>query len=92
MLFNNIERRRHQRYDFFCTIEYVLNPDITGEIFKGAAINISNSGLCFCISNPLSEGQEIIIKSNLPVSSQTASVCWIEKGYDDFYKVGLMFV
>ncbi len=90
MSFNNIERRRHLRYNFPSTIEYVLEPETTGEIFKGIIINISNCGLCLCISSPLSDGQEVTIKSILPIAYRTASVRWIKKLDDNFYKVGLM--
>lgn len=87
---DNVEKRRHPRYNFTYPIEYVLNPNISGESCKGVIINISNYGVCLCTSNLLTEGQEIKIESILPVSYQTANVRWVEK-YDDFYKIGLMF-
>lgn len=87
---NAAEKRRHPRYDFPSTIEYGVNPDVEGQIYKGVTINISDSGLCLYVSTPLSEGEELTIKSALPVTYHTATVCWVQKVDEDFYKTGLM--
>jgi hypothetical protein len=92
MLSNNGERRNSLRYDFPKRIEYGLSPKSSDEIFYGVTINISNSGLCLYIFKLIPEGQKITIKSNLPISYQTASIRWIKKVDDDFYQAGLMFV
>ena len=86
------EPRKEERQDYPYEIEYVTDPLTTYEIFKAVAVNISNSGLCLYTSTPLSEGQEITIKSTIPAPSQTAVVRWIEKLNDFYYKVGLQFV
>jgi hypothetical protein len=86
------DQRREERYGFPYTIEYVLNPSATDEIFEGVAINISKSGLCLYTHNILREGQEITIKSIMPITSQNATVKWIEKIDHIYYKVGLVFV
>jgi hypothetical protein len=83
------ERRKHERHIFPATIQYVLNPRTTDEIFKGNVLNISNRGLNLCILHPLDEGQEITIKDDLPNYHKTAVVRWIKKIEDKFYKVGL---
>lgn len=88
----SFDHRRHERYDFPDTIEYVLDPYTTDEIFNGIAVDISNYGMCLLTSTPPTKGQEITIKTIIPASSQKAVVLWIEKYDDVFYKVGLVFV
>jgi len=85
------DKRRHLRYSFPYTVEYVLNPNTTDEIFKGVLLNISNSGLCLCIFNHLAEGQKITIKSIIPTPCQKATVRWVKKFNNDSYIAGLMF-
>ena len=87
---DSIERREHARYDFPHRIEYILNSETSDEILKAVAINISKTGLCLYIFNPLGEGQKMVFKSTLPVPFRTASVRWIKKIEDNFYKIGLM--
>jgi hypothetical protein len=89
MISDSSERREHARYDFLRRIEYVLNPAISNENLKAVTINISRTGLCLYIFTALREGQEMIIGSPLPVPFKTASVRWIKKMEDNFYKVGL---
>jgi len=86
-------QRKNQRSDFsYTVIEFILHPDITYEIFIGFTLNISDSGLCMYTTKCLERGQEVIIRSSLPLLSKKASVRWTEK-YDSFYyKVGLEFV
>lgn len=86
------EQRKDDRKDYPHEIEYVIDPHTTYEIFKAVAVDISKSGLCIYTSTPLNEGQEITIRSILPVDSQIAVVRWIEKLNDFYYKVGLQFV
>ena len=85
------DQRKEERFEYPHEIEYVVDPLTTYEVFKAVAINISNSGLCLYTSTPLNEGQQITIKSTLPVHSQTAIVRWIQKLNDFYYKVGLTF-
>ena len=86
-------QRKHQRQDNpYPVVEYVLNPDTTHETFVGFILNVSGSGLCLYTSKLLNVEQEIIIKSNFPVSFKTATVRWIEKYDEVFYRVGLEFV
>lgn len=88
MSFNNIERRRHIRYDcFYHVVEYYAKS--SDEVFKGVTINISNSGLCLHILKPLCIGQEIKIKRTPSISYQPATVRWIKKTDDNLYNVGL---
>jgi hypothetical protein len=90
MISDSSERREHTRYDFLQRVEYVLNPETSNEILKAVTINIGKTGLCLYIFNALREGQGMIIGSSPPVPFKTASVRWIKKMEDNFYKVGLV--
>lgn len=92
MSLNTIERRRDERYPFASQIEYSMRPYASGEGLKGVTIDISNLGLCMYALNPVDTGQEITIKTTLPVSWRSATVRWFEKIDNDFYKAGLSFV
>jgi hypothetical protein len=81
---------KHDRCYMNSSVEYVLDPFNTDEIFEGTIDNISESGMCLLTSHPLTEGQEITIKSLLFLPSQTAVVCWTEP-QNDGYRVGLKF-
>lgn len=86
-----LEQRRNLRYGFMYTVDYILNSAKTDEIYNGVTIDISNSGLCLYTKNCLSEGQEITIKSVLPVYSENAVVRWAESVDESSYKVGMEF-
>jgi hypothetical protein len=90
MMPDSIERREHPRYDFPHRIEYALNHETPGESFNAVTINISKRGLCLYVFNSLGEGQKMVINGTLPVPFRTASVRWIKKIEDNFYKIGLM--
>jgi hypothetical protein len=92
MATSDIERREHSRYDFPSQIEYVLDPDTTGKVYKGVTIEVSYSGMRLYVFSSLDQGQKLTIRTALPISSQRASVKWIEKVEEGFYKTGLMFV
>ena len=84
------DKRRHLRYSFPYSVEYILDPHTTDKIFKGILINISNSGLCLRIFYHLAEGQKITIKSIIPIPCQKATVRWIKKCDNHSYIAGLM--
>ncbi len=92
MATSDIERRGHSRYDLPDQIEYVLDPDTTGKVYKGVTIEVSYSGMRLYVFSLLARGQKLTIRSALPISSQTATVKWIEKVEEGFYKTGLMFI
>lgn len=84
----SFDQRKQERINVESKIEYILNH--TDQVFlEGDIVDITESGLCFQTTKELREGQEIIIKNNLPVNSQIATVVWIEKINDNYYKVGL---
>jgi c-di-GMP-binding flagellar brake protein YcgR len=85
--------RRDTRYDFPATIEYVMGSQTGDEaVHKGVTINLSLTGLGLYIFDLLPEGQQITIKSALPVDARTATICWTRKEDDNFYRTGLKFI
>jgi c-di-GMP-binding flagellar brake protein YcgR len=87
------ELRRHTRYDFPQSIEYVLSPSKDdGVVRKGVTVNISSTGLALYLFDPLPDGQEIIIKTKLPVTHQAAKVLWIKENNSTSYVSGLKFI
>jgi hypothetical protein len=73
--FNAMKSRREARYKFVSTVEFVLS-DAADKTVKGVILNISDSGLCIKSSIPLKRGQEIIIKSSLPIRHKTYTARW----------------
>jgi hypothetical protein len=85
-------RRIDMRYDFPATIEYVTGSQSNDEIVhKGIIINLSSTGLGMYIFDLLPNGQQITIKSTLPIDSRTATICWTRKKDENFYRSGLKF-
>ncbi len=86
--------RKDTRYDYPATIEYVLGPpeDKEAVVHKAVANNLSSTGLGMYLFELLPKGQQITIKTTLPVDSRTAAVCWTRKEDDNFYRSGLQFI
>lgn len=73
-------KRIDMRYDFPATIEYVMGSQTGDEsVHKGVTINLSSAGLGMYIFDLLPNGQQITIKTALPVDSRTATICWTRK-------------
>ena len=86
---NNMQfdKKKCEHFNFPYTIEcFGLHND--DKIIRGVAMNISVSGVCLYIPQPLDKGQEITIKSVVYDCLQKATVCWSEKYDDNFYAVG----
>ena len=62
-----------QKYE--SPVEFNLQ-DADDKIVKGVILNIGDSGLCINSAIPLNKGQEITIKSFLPIRHQTFTVQW----------------
>jgi hypothetical protein len=86
-----MERRKHTRYSYLKKIGFCAHPS-ADEACIGIITDISDSGMCMTTFYPLEEGQEIIIKDPLPVPYQRATIRWIRKYHEDYYRVGLTFV
>jgi c-di-GMP-binding flagellar brake protein YcgR len=86
------QKRIDVRYDFPSTIEYVMGAqENDGSVHKGVTIDLSPAGLGMYIFDLLPNGQQITIKSPLPVDSRTATICWTSKKGEGFYRSGLKF-
>ena len=85
------ERRRDVRQPYPHVIEYSV-ASASDEKLKAVAVNISNSGLALYIFSHLIQGQEILIRSFIPVDYRKASVRWIRKIDKDILQAGVMFV
>jgi len=86
-------KRNDTRYDFPATIEYVTGSHADDEVVhKGITINLSSTGLGMYMFNLLPNGQQITIKTALPVDSRTATICWTSKRDENFYRSGLKFI
>jgi PilZ domain len=66
----------------------MINSSASGEIFKCAVVNVSDSGINLFISRPLDMGQEITIRGDVPNLARTAVVRWTRK-LGEFYTAGL---
>jgi len=86
-----VERRRDIRQPYPRVIEYSATP-ASDETLKGVAVNISNSGLALYIFGQLIQGQEIHIRSFIPVDYRKASVRWVREIDEGILQAGFMFV
>ncbi len=91
MTTQTMEKRRCDRSIFPYYVEYVLHPSTSDETYYGAIMNISDAGLCLCGSAPLTEGQEIMIKSDLTRLCRVATVRWVEHLDNMMCKAGISF-
>ena len=85
-----IERRKYQRNDLTAFVQYSCSSDTSDTVFRGTIKNYSYSGICLIVSQPLAEGQEIIVKSI--ASSKRATVRGQENIRKDAYEVGLEYI
>jgi hypothetical protein len=87
-------QRKNSRYDFSQLIEYSLQSSPASpadKVLKGMIHDFSHSGLCMITNYPLSDGEEILIRSILTDDSRTAVVRWTENMGNNTIKVGLKF-
>lgn len=92
MPYSKTENRSVTRYAFASTIDYVLEPPTTSEVYKGVIVNISNTGMGVYVFDPLPEGQKINLMCALPVDRRTAAIRWIKKEDAGFYLTGFQFL
>jgi hypothetical protein len=87
----NNERRSQHRYNYLATVDYAVDPR-GDELYKGVIVDISTVGLCLYVFSDHTEGQEIRIKTALPIPLTTAKLCWTAKEDEGFYRSGFSFV
>lgn len=83
------ELRREERFPFAKKIDFNLTHCEKGDYLKGISVNISSSGLCLYVFNPIKEGEIININSELPTACKTAMVRWVKNIETDFYLIGV---
>ena len=84
------DKRTEPRRDYHHEIEYLLDPN-SSETYKAVTIDISESGLGLYVFNPLSIGQQIIIKDISHGSRNRGTIRWTKKANGSIYRVGVMF-
>jgi hypothetical protein len=70
-------------------IHFALDTPRPDTVFMGIVTDISSSGICLQAFKPLAVDQRIVIKDPLPNACEQATVRWVEKIDDNFYKAGL---
>jgi len=81
-------RRKEPRHSIQYAVRCLIAP--TDETVDGVTLDISNSGLCLKLENPLEISQTIHISTALAViACDTASVRWVGQGPDGSYLAGL---
>ncbi|MCL5022616.1 MAG: PilZ domain-containing protein [Nitrospirae bacterium] len=88
MVYSGGEKRSEPRRTYYASVQYAL-AGAEERILKGTVINISLSGMGMFCYNPLSEGQEIIVRNISPRSHFCYQVQWSQKLGEDFFLVGL---
>jgi PilZ domain len=88
-----IEKRRQQRYDLTAIVRYARSSDTSDNVSRRGVIkNYSQSGICLITTQPLAEGQEIVVINLAVASSKKAIVRWQQKISDDSYNIGLEYI
>jgi hypothetical protein len=85
------EKRSETREPFYSPVEFVLKSEPERTI-RGIGTNISRSGLGIFSYAPLNEGQEMIVRSTLPVPQFAYTVSWSKMIIEDFFTVGLRVI
>ena len=80
-----LERRERNRYDIRQEIQCIY-PELPEESFAGIIKNLSHSGMCLYLLNPVRIGQEVLL-------SKEGIVVWCRETGETLgiYKVGLKF-
>jgi DNA-binding NtrC family response regulator len=61
------------------------------ECLEGAAINVSQSGLCLELKSPLAREQQVCVDSGPVLRCRTATVRWVRQREDGSYVAGLNY-
>jgi len=96
------DQRRTERQEYAGEkVVYSLDPFSKGGTYEATLVNVSESGICFLSSTPLTVGQQITLDHFMSLTVQNAVVMWVElcdeaphSGQPDtvFYKIGIRFM
>jgi hypothetical protein len=89
---SGIDRRVHIRNVSLNRVQFCFYHDSPAKTRMGATVNVSDSGMCLITSSQLREGECIIIKNELSLLSQKATIRWVRNYQQNFCKAGLMFI
>lgn len=78
--------RKEDRYPANIDLGYAYNSG--DKRYKATVINYSSSGLCLKLDTPLAERQSIVIKTELPIDCNNASIRWVQEMGLGFYMAG----
>jgi hypothetical protein len=79
--------RKEERHP--ANIDIVYSYDASEKFYKSTIVNFSSSGLCLKMHTSLSEGQSIVLKTELPNNCRNASVRWVKQMENNLYLAGL---
>jgi hypothetical protein len=90
--FDGVERRRHPRYVHSDNIEFRFDLSGIGTTLHGISVDSSDSGLSLYTFAPIYAGQNIAVRTTLPVPYRKATVTWVQQRSEDLYRAGLKFI
>ncbi len=93
-MIRGVDRRKDPRNTFITTVDFLISTSSSqngdSALQRGITINISNSGMCLYVFNPVKEGEEIQLYSHsIDPPCQKAKIKWVKKVTRDVYKVGI---
>jgi hypothetical protein len=96
------DQRRAERQEYAGErVEYSLDPFLKGGIYEAALVNVSETGICFLSSTPLTVGQQITLGDFMSLTAQTTVVMWVElcdeadhssQPGNALFKIGVRFI
>ncbi|HAM50315.1 MAG TPA: hypothetical protein DCP92_06330 [Nitrospiraceae bacterium] len=81
-----------QRDDYHHEVDYVLEPNATGKVYRAVTIDTSESGLGLYLFSPLSAGRQITIKGIFRISRKTGTIRWSKKISESVFRAGVLFI
>jgi hypothetical protein len=87
----NTPKRRHERNEVIIIVQCVVEP-LAEAFFDGVVANVSESGFCLLTTYPLRKDETIRMKKDINLSSDRATVRWIDRSNKYYCKAGLEFV
>jgi CheY-like chemotaxis protein len=79
-------KRKEERYPANIDIVYAYN--FSGKTYKATGINYSSGGFCLKVDTSLAERLSLVIKTELPIKCDNASVRWVKEVRPGSYMAG----
>jgi hypothetical protein len=87
----NTRKRRHARSEVVIIVRCAVEP-LAEAFFDGVVANVSESGFCLLTTYPLRKEDTVRMKKKNNMSSDRATVRWIDRSNKYYCKAGLEFV